>query len=318
MEFFKNRLAHVMGILLPLAFVLAATAAPVAPSRTPITFHAFPAAASPTACEPAVRLPVATSYNASTAYDVGQTYFVAAESATPFQQIMANLQRRDFSAVPNTALFYSGMGTGGIAEAGVEGVLKEGAAGAAADASAAKALQEQAAALERLVGHGGGLTDITGSEQGVETAGRESVVAAKAAEGATERIPGASDEEHAIDQVLKGEGRKVKPNLEEGQQGVGRQGDRLVDGKLTEYKSISGVKNTDADSLSGAIANRVMGGRGQAGDIIVDVRRQPGMTKEIAERGIARAYGADNKAGGKIQSIRVIGRGFDVAVRRNR
>jgi hypothetical protein len=181
MEFFKNRLAHLMGILLPLAFVLAVTAAPVAPSRTPITFHAFPAATSQSPCDQPVRLPAATSYNTSTAYDAGQIYFVAAKSETPFQQIMGNLRRRDFSAVSNTALFYSGTGTGGIAEAGVEGVLKGEAAGAAADASAAKALQEQAAALERLVGHGGGLADITGSEQGAGTAGRESVVAAKAA-----------------------------------------------------------------------------------------------------------------------------------------
>ncbi len=66
-----------------------------------------------------------------------------------------------------------------------------------------------------------------------------------------------------------------------------------------------------ADKLSGAIAQRVMDGRGQAVNIIVDVRGQAGMTQEIAERGVRRAYGADNKTGGKIQSITVIGNGFE-------
>jgi hypothetical protein len=50
--------------------------------------------------------------------------------------------------------------------------------------------------------------------------------------------------------------------------------------------------------------------------ILVDVRGQAGMTQEIAERGVRRAYGADKKAGAKIQSIRVIGDGFDFTVHR--
>jgi hypothetical protein len=132
-----------------------------------------------------------------------------------------------------------------------------------------------------------------------------------AAQG-TQQIPGATPAENAVDQLLMGEGHDVKPNLQEGKQGAGRQGDRFVDGKLTEIKTISGVEKTDANSLSAAIANRVMNGRGQAGDIIVDVRQQAGMTEEIAERGVNRAYGADNKTGGKIQSIRVIGKDFDI------
>jgi hypothetical protein len=81
--------------------------------------------------------------------------------------------------------------------------------------------------------------------------------------------------------------------------GQGRQGDRLADGRLTELKSLSGVKNPNPDTLSAAIANRVMNARGQALDIIVDVRQQPGMTQTIAQRGIGRAYGADNTSGEK-------------------
>jgi hypothetical protein len=130
------------------------------------------------------------------------------------------------------------------------------------------------------------------------------------------RIAGASEQENSVDELLRSEGRDVQPNPLEGQPGAGRQGDRLVDGKLTEIKSVSGVNSPDGDSLSGAVANRVMNARGQAQDIIVDARQQPGMTQEIAERGIRRAYGADNLTGAKIQSIRVIGNDFDITVPR--
>jgi Domain of unknown function (DUF4157) len=130
------------------------------------------------------------------------------------------------------------------------------------------------------------------------------------------RIPGATDAEHAIDQLLVTEGHEVRANPLEGQQGAGRQGDRFVDGVPTEIKSLSGVKNPNADTLSQAISRRVMDGRGQAHNIIVDTREQAGMTREIAERGVRRAYGADNATGAKIQSIRVIGRDFDITVPR--
>jgi hypothetical protein len=129
---------------------------------------------------------------------------------------------------------------------------------------------------------------------------------------ATTRIPGTSDAEHAIDELLRGEGRLVQPNVREGAEGAGRQGDRLIDGILTEYKTISGVRDLTSDGLSAAFASRVMDGRGQAAHIIVDVRNQDGMTREIAERGIRRAYGADNATGGRIQSIRCIGNGFNI------
>ena len=41
----------------------------------------------------------------------------AAKNATPFQQIMANLQGMDFSTAPNTAVFFSGEGSSGMAQA---------------------------------------------------------------------------------------------------------------------------------------------------------------------------------------------------------
>jgi hypothetical protein len=83
-----------------------------------------------------------------------------------------------------------------------------------------------------------------------------------------------------------------------------------------EYKTISGVTELTADHLSAAFANRVMNGRGQAVHIVVDVRQQAGMTREIAERGIARAYGADRATGSRIESIYVIGDGFLIAAPR--
>ncbi len=127
-----------------------------------------------------------------------------------------------------------------------------------------------------------------------------------------DRIPGSSDAEHSIDQLLRQEGRTVEPNVREGQPGAGRQGDRLVDGVLTEYKAISGVQDATSDGISQAIARRVMDGRGQALHIIVDARGQSGITAEIAERGVRRAYGADNATGGRIRSIRVIGPDFSI------
>ena len=98
--------------------------------------------------------------------------------------------------------------------------------------------------------------------------------------------------------------------------GAGRTPDFLIDGVRYELKTLSGVVEETADGISGAIANRVMNGRGQAVDIIVDARRQAGITEDIARRGIRRAFGADNKTGGKIQSITIYGPGWTIVVPR--
>ncbi len=61
-----------------------------------------------------------------------------------------------------------------------------------------------------------------------------------------------------------------------------------------------------------------MDARGQSPDIVIDAPEQAGITREIAERGILRAFGADNKLGAKIQSITVEGPDFEVKIpRRN-
>ncbi len=105
-------------------------------------------------------------------------------------------------------------------------------------------------------------------------------------------------------------------NIEVIPTGADRTPDFLINGVRTELKTVSGVADETADGISGAIANRVMNGRGQAEHIVVDVRGQAGISEAIAQRGIRRAFGADNLTGGKIQSIRIIGPGFDITVPR--
>lgn len=59
-----------------------------------------------------------------------------------------------------------------------------------------------------------------------------------------------------------------------------------------------------------------MNGRGQASNIVIDMTEQPGVTVEIAKRGVNRAYGADNRLGKTIQNIRIIGQNFDINITR--
>jgi hypothetical protein len=132
-------------------------------------------------------------------------------------------------------------------------------------------------------------------------------------------IPFSSVDEAAIDSYLLTKGQAVEPNLlsQEWIDGrAGKRGDRFVDAVETEFKTVSAIASLSPDKLSGAIASRIMDGRSQATQVFVDVRGQAGMTKDIALRGVARAFGADNKVGGKIQLIRIIGNGFDEAIPR--
>jgi filamentous hemagglutinin len=126
----------------------------------------------------------------------------------------------------------------------------------------------------------------------------------------------------SLEELTKGEKGFVEDLLSQGKnvevvpRGTGRTPDFKIDGIQQELKTLSGVAKQTPDGLSTAMASRIMDGRGQATQIVVDAKGQAGMTQEIAERGIRRAYGADNKLGGKIQSIRVIGPGFDITVPR--
>jgi filamentous hemagglutinin len=86
--------------------------------------------------------------------------------------------------------------------------------------------------------------------------------------------------------------------------GEGRTPDFKINGAIQEYKNISGVQRTDVEGLSSAISSRIMDGRGQSGNIIVDARNQSGMTPEAAQSAIGRAYGADAKK--DINSITIL------------
>ena len=87
---------------------------------------------------------------------------------------------------------------------------------------------------------------------------------------------------------------------------AGRSADFLIDGTKYELKTMTDVANQTSDGLSKAISSTAMDARGQSGDIIIDARNQAGMTPDIAQRGINRAFSADSKSGSKIQSITVI------------
>ena len=79
--------------------------------------------------------------------------------------------------------------------------------------------------------------------------------------------------------------------------GAGRTPDVKLNGKPHELKTVTNVKRTEPDRLSGTISSRILDARGQAPDIIINARDQIGMTKGIAVRAIHRAYKADSRRG---------------------
>ncbi|MEO0443929.1 MAG: hypothetical protein AAFZ92_09355 [Pseudomonadota bacterium] len=93
-----------------------------------------------------------------------------------------------------------------------------------------------------------------------------------------------------------------------------RTADFLIDGQRIELKTVSGIKDTSPGGLSGSIASRIIDARGQSGDIVINAPNQSGLTQEIADRAIRRAFGADTKQG--INSIRIIGSDFELFVPR--
>ncbi|MBJ2157405.1 hemagglutinin repeat-containing protein [Variovorax sp. IB41] len=94
--------------------------------------------------------------------------------------------------------------------------------------------------------------------------------------------------------------------------------DFKIDGVQYELKTMTNVLNESADGISKALSSTIMHARGQSGQIIVDARGQKGMTPEIAERGVARAFGRDNQSGSKIESITVITSAGTVHIPRSR
>lgn len=127
--------------------------------------------------------------------------------------------------------------------------------------------------------------------------------------------------EQKIADKLVAEGKTVKvPKEIENQAGV-RNPDFEVDGVKTELKTVSNVKKTDADGLSAKLSQRIGEASSQAPNVILDVSDQAGMTKDIAERAVKRAYGRQTEqlrrgelTNVKINEVRLIGKDFDVTV----
>jgi hypothetical protein len=123
--------------------------------------------------------------------------------------------------------------------------------------------------------------------------------------------------DQSLDDWFRSHGRTVETNPLEGAPGAGRQGDRWVDGVLTEYKTLGRVADLTEDGLSKQISKRIMGGRGQSAHVVLDVRDQRGMTPAIAERGLRRAVGANEATAaqasrGPLQSMTIVGQDFVV------
>ncbi len=96
--------------------------------------------------------------------------------------------------------------------------------------------------------------------------------------------------------------RRVAPN--------GRTSDYLVNGIETELKTVSNLTGKDPTS---ALSSRILEGAGQARSIIVDVSEQVGMTRTMAERSILRVWGRVRADSIPIDTIRIIGKDFDVS-----
>jgi Contact-dependent growth inhibition CdiA C-terminal domain len=114
-----------------------------------------------------------------------------------------------------------------------------------------------------------------------------------------------AEKEQAIDDYLRGLGSIVEPNPLEGMKDAGRQGDRYINGLLTEYKTL------EPGATSNSIKQRVndsLRGISQARYIIIDARNTE-MSEDEALKGIYRAIGVSR---GKLDSLRVIGNGFDI------
>lgn len=86
---------------------------------------------------------------------------------------------------------------------------------------------------------------------------------------------------------------------------VGRQGDRIIDGIKTEYKTLD--LGATQNTVKNVVNNSIRKG-GQARQIIIDARGS-GLTREEAITGIEKAMGISR---GKIDQLRIIGDGFEV------
>ena len=78
---------------------------------------------------------------------------------------------------------------------------------------------------------------------------------------------------------------------------------------------MSDLKGTNADKLSGGLSRRILDGKSQASKVTLNVTNQTGMTKEIAERAVDRAYGAlKTQKNVNFKEVRIYGKDFDFTI----
>jgi RHS repeat-associated protein len=116
----------------------------------------------------------------------------------------------------------------------------------------------------------------------------------------------ASKAELSIAQKLAGEGKNVEIVAA---QGVSRTADFVVNGIKTELKTLQGVSGV---ATSGTVKSAIGRGLGQSGNVIVDARGVT-LTAEAAQKGAARAFGADKR----LQVVRIIGKDYDFTIARH-
>ena len=120
----------------------------------------------------------------------------------------------------------------------------------------------------------------------------------------------ASEKEFADKMVA--EGRIVKAPKEVNVQNV-KNPDFEIDGEIVEFKYISDLKGKDVDTLSGGLSRRILDGGSQASKVSLNATDQVGMTKEVAERAVKRAFGSLRKRGSEaIKEVRIYGKDFDI------
>ncbi len=123
-----------------------------------------------------------------------------------------------------------------------------------------------------------------------------------------------SPQEQRIADKLVAEGKHVKAPKEIENQVGERNPDFEVDDIKTELKNVSNIKKTDPDGLSAKLSQRISEATSQGSNVIIDATEQPGMTKDVAELGIKRAFGHwDRLKSSRITNVRIIGKDFDLS-----
>lgn len=120
-----------------------------------------------------------------------------------------------------------------------------------------------------------------------------------------------STEELAAAEYLAGQGRRVRllprdPNSADPQPDAQLDDDDFP----TEIKTVG---NITSDDVTGRLAGRIREALGQAPSVVIDARKQLGLTKEDVESAMKRAFGMARKDNKPIKRIHVIGpNGVDV------